>query len=279
MDNALLGAGLLGIVGLLGLGYVLWYVQAWAWPWRRILPLLPTPALAIASSYGVYAFNRMFVPVWVAVAMAAAYELVYIGFAAMTSISAEARAFGRRIAQAAAGISFLQNLIAALLHALPEVRAVIADLSMAWQIGVWALLAALHAVQVFVAYFSAEMTLHRAHADDAYAAQRTQPRYPPPVPMSVDNDADDDSAAVDNGADDDSTAVDNDVNSPTPDIKNATPDMEDPRAVTARRLRSETNPATGRPYTWQEIADVIGVNSRQAAQRLATKGTTHGGAK
>jgi len=45
--------------------------------WRGILARLPLPMLALAASYGVYEFARLFVPMWVALVQAAAFELTY----------------------------------------------------------------------------------------------------------------------------------------------------------------------------------------------------------
>lgn len=129
-------------------------------PWRAVLAMLPTPMLGFASSYGVYAFNTHFAPPWVAIIMAAAYEVTYVGIAAFANLSTSQVDKGNKIARDAAVISFAQNALAGLVYIQPSVRGY-----EAW--GAWSLLvnlplAALHAAQVWIAYRAANFTLHKS---------------------------------------------------------------------------------------------------------------------
>lgn len=127
-------------------------------PWRIVLAMLPTPMLGFASSYGVYAFNSYFVPGWVAIAMAAAYELTYVGLASYTALNTKQKTIGLLISRDAAWISFAQNGLVGLAHIQPSVM----DYSNwgAWALAINVPLAALHAAQVWIAYRTANFTLH-----------------------------------------------------------------------------------------------------------------------
>ena len=127
-------------------------------PWRIVLAMLPTPMLGFASSYGVYAFNSYFVPGWVAIAMAAAYELTYVGLASYTALNTKQKDIGLLISRDAAWISFAQNGLVGLAHIQPSVMGYSNWGALALAINVP--LAALHAAQVWIAYRTANFTLH-----------------------------------------------------------------------------------------------------------------------
>lgn len=139
--------------------------------WRKVLAMLPTPMLGFASSYGVYAFNRLFVPAWVAVVMAAAYETTYVGLAALDNLDDAQRKRAKRIALIAATISFAQNAIAGIFHAVPELRGWIAQWQALPRVGLYGGGSLLHAAQVWIAFATADLTLHRPAAQ----APRKQP--------------------------------------------------------------------------------------------------------
>lgn len=139
--------------------------------WRKVLAMLPTPMLGFASSYGVYAFNRLFVPAWVAVIMAAAYETTYVGLAALDNLDDAQRKRAKRIALIAATISFAQNAIAGIFHAVPELRGWIAQWQALPRVGLYGGGSLLHAAQVWIAFATADLTLHRPAAQ----APRKQP--------------------------------------------------------------------------------------------------------
>lgn len=131
-------------------------------PWRSILAMLPTPMLGFASSYGVYAFNTRLTPEWVAMVMAAAFEMTYIGIAAYVNLSRSQVDKGRAIARDAAIISFCQNAIAGLFYVQPSLLSYQAS---RWALAVNLPLALLHAAQVWIAYRAANFTLHGSSSD------------------------------------------------------------------------------------------------------------------
>jgi len=67
--------------------------------------------LALTASYGVYEFQVLFTPAWVALASAAAFELVYVALAVLKTFD---RVRATRIAAAAVGVSVTYNSLAAL---------------------------------------------------------------------------------------------------------------------------------------------------------------------
>lgn len=130
-------------------------------PWRAALAVAPLPMLALAASYGVYSFSRLFVPAWVAVASAAAFELTYLGLAVLTGLSADQRRRARAISLGAVGVSVLYNALAGLLHRRPELL----TLPGAWGLAADILLAVAHGVPLaLVAFFVADLLLHREAA-------------------------------------------------------------------------------------------------------------------
>ena len=123
--------------------------------WRSILARLPLPMLALAASYGVYEFARLFVPVWVALVQAAAFELTYIGLA-VVQVSADQRRRARLISIGAVVVSVLYNTLSGLFHRRPEV---LVDLPLAADVA----LALLHGAPLaWVAFLVADLLLHAA---------------------------------------------------------------------------------------------------------------------
>jgi hypothetical protein len=122
--------------------------------WRAVLPRLPLPTLALAASYGVYAFSRLFVPEWVAVTQAAAFELTYIGLAAATDLGAASRRRAAMVSVAAVVVSIIYNTLAGLFHRNPDWL----DTLDPWH--EWGL-AVLHGAPLaWVAYVVAQLLLH-----------------------------------------------------------------------------------------------------------------------
>jgi hypothetical protein len=132
--------------------------------WRKVLASMPVPMLSFASSYGVYAYNLLFVPPWVAVVMAAAYDATFTGIAALDGLDPAQRNRGKRIAFWAAIISYSQNAIAGIVHAVPDVRAYLEAWPMLARVAMFGVGALLHAAQVWIAYHAADFTLHRPDA-------------------------------------------------------------------------------------------------------------------
>lgn len=121
---------------------------------RWLLPRLPLPMLALAASYGVYQFALLFVPAWVAMAQASAFELVYISLATIETPSLNQRGKARAISVGAVAVSVLYNSLAGYFHrnglgALP----------------LWGemVLAVLHGAPLaIVAYLVADLLLHKS---------------------------------------------------------------------------------------------------------------------
>lgn len=120
--------------------------------WRIVLAHLPLPMLALAASYGVYTFNLLFVPEWVAITSAAAFELTYIGLA-VTTLHASNTTRATMISASAVAVSIIYNSLAALFHRAPYLL----------ELGLWMdiPLAILHGLPLaLVAYFVADLLLH-----------------------------------------------------------------------------------------------------------------------
>jgi hypothetical protein len=152
--------------------------------WRIILARLPLPMLALSASYGVYSFALLFVPHWVAVVQAAAFELTYIGLAVQPLMREDARQRATAISVGAVLVSILYNTLAGLFHRNP-----------AWLVDMWTWyeisLAVLHGAPLaWVAYLVADLLLH---TDAAHAPAPTPvlsyAREAEPLPAPVAHDA------------------------------------------------------------------------------------------
>ncbi len=123
--------------------------------WRAVLSRAPLPMLALAASHGVYSYNLLFVPVWVALVSAAAFELTYCGLS-VVRLTADQQPRARRIAASAVVVSVIYNTLAGLFHRRPEL---LADLTL----GLDVTLAILHGLPLaIVAYSVAHLLLHDA---------------------------------------------------------------------------------------------------------------------
>ena len=115
---------------------------------------MPLPMLALAASYGVYEFSRLFVPPWVALVQAAAFELTYVGLA-VVQVQSDQRTRARWISLGAVVVSIAYNTIAGLFHrepALLEAAPLWANVA----------LALLHGAPLaWVAFLVADLLLHR----------------------------------------------------------------------------------------------------------------------
>lgn len=122
--------------------------------WRSVLAVMPLPMLALAASYGVYEFSRLFVPPWVALVQAAAFELTYVGLA-VVQVQSDQRTRARWISLGAVVVSIAYNTIAGLFHrepALLEAAPLWANVA----------LALLHGAPLaWVAFLVADLLLHR----------------------------------------------------------------------------------------------------------------------
>lgn len=125
--------------------------------WRGVLARLPLPMLAIPASYGVFEFTHLFVPWWVAVMQAAAFETVYVGLAAYDKLTQADKWRALGISGFAVFASVAYNTLAGMFTLDPT-------LLQSWK-GSWegvAVLAALHGVPLaLLAFFVSNFTLHR----------------------------------------------------------------------------------------------------------------------
>lgn len=130
--------------------------------WRELVARSALPMLALAASYGVYDFARLFVPQWVAVVQASAFELVYIGLAT-ARLSRDQQRRARAISLGAVVVSASYNTLAGYFHRRPDTLP-----GLDW----WgdAVLALLHGVPLAVlAYLVADLLLHASTSEAAIA--------------------------------------------------------------------------------------------------------------
>lgn len=135
--------------------------------WRDWLGRLALPLLALPAAWGVYQFQLLFVPWFIAALAALAFETVYLGLAVAPTHSPR-RAV--TISAAAVIVSAVYNALASALHLRPDLLA--PPLSLASV----ALLALLHGAPLAVlAYAVASHLLHAPLAD------RREPDSDPPA--------------------------------------------------------------------------------------------------
>lgn len=121
--------------------------------WRSILARLPLPTLALAAAYGVWRFQALFTPWYVAAISALSFELVYIGLAVVRLVPVDRRR-ATLISVGAVVVSVIYNSLSALFEIRPALliaRPLWADVSLAVAHGLP--LAA-------VAFFVADLLLH-----------------------------------------------------------------------------------------------------------------------
>lgn len=135
--------------------------------WRDVLARLPLPMLALAASYGVYRFAAMFVPVWVAIVQAAAFELVYIGLA-VVRLDDRQQKRAQAISIGAVIVSMAYNTLDGLFHRRPELLA-------APDLWLDVSLALLHGVPLaLLAYLVADLLLHSTNGHNQKATESTK---------------------------------------------------------------------------------------------------------
>lgn len=121
-------------------------------PWRGILARLPLPMLALAASYGVYSYALLFVPEWVAIVQAAAFECTYIGLAVVQTTD---RRRATAISLGAVVASVIYNSLSGWFHTQPDMLAGADRIA-------WLCLAVLHGMPLaWVAFLISNLLLHQ----------------------------------------------------------------------------------------------------------------------
>ena len=132
--------------------------------------------LALVASYGVYSFQRLFVPLPIAILSAAAFEATYIGLALMR-LHRHDRRRAVVVGWAAVAVSVVYNSLAALIHLRPTlmtIRPLWSDVA----------LAVAHGLPLAViAYALADMIMHRDASDRLDASDRPAALAPDQAPM------------------------------------------------------------------------------------------------
>lgn len=122
--------------------------------WREVLARLPLPLLALAASYGVYSYAQIYVPGWIALVQAGAFELTYIGLSVIKNLELSQQRRARKIGLGAVIVSIIYNSLAGLFERRP-------DLLHEVPLPVEVVLAALHGAPLaWVAYLVADLLLH-----------------------------------------------------------------------------------------------------------------------
>jgi hypothetical protein len=138
--------------------------------WREFLAVIPLPMLALAASYGVYSYVRIFVPEWVAIAQASAFEMVYVGLS-VVQVQQTQRNRAVMISIGAVVTSVVYNTLAGLFYRQPSL---LVDTSIVFD----TILALLHGAPLaWVAFLLADLLLHRE-----------QPREQASIELSLDCD-------------------------------------------------------------------------------------------
>ena len=115
-------------------------------PWRMMIARSALPLLALSASYGVYEFAQLFVPTWVAVVSAAAFEITCLGLALMDLAESERRR-ANLIAVVAVVVSATTNWVAGYLYFSAHSTLNLAP----WQIG---LLSLLHSAPIALLFYA-----------------------------------------------------------------------------------------------------------------------------
>jgi hypothetical protein len=134
--------------------------------WRGFLARLPLPLLALAASYGVYRFATLFVPQWVAITQACAFEATYLGLAVVQGLDVPARRRAAYIGMGAVAVSIIYNSLDGLFHRRPEL---LVDMPLWAEVG----LAVLHGAPLaLVSYLVANLLLHDSKSNNAVQSDK-----------------------------------------------------------------------------------------------------------
>ncbi len=88
---------------------------------NTLVAKIALPLLAFPASYCVYVFAQEFVPFWVAIIEAAAFELTYIGLALIGNMNTNQRTLAKNVSVGAVVISIIYATIAAAIHLQPGI--------------------------------------------------------------------------------------------------------------------------------------------------------------
>lgn len=88
--------------------------------WFRVFSALPLVMLGISASYGVFHFATHFIPVWVAVVEAMAFEATYIRLGLISALNEKEKDLATRVSLGAVAVSVLYNTIAGAMVVYPE---------------------------------------------------------------------------------------------------------------------------------------------------------------
>lgn len=134
---------------------------------KWLLPRLPLPMLALSASYGVYKFALLFVPQWVAIIQASAFEMTYIGLATIEAETVDQKRRAVAISVGAVVVSVLYNSLAGFFH-----RNALGSMPLLGEV----ILAVLHGAPLaIVAYLVADLLLHKSQEPAATVATSEKP--------------------------------------------------------------------------------------------------------
>lgn len=188
MISIIIGAIALTLFNIVIFATTVQRLRATGISWRKVFASLPTPMTGIAASYGVYAFNVIFLPAWVAAIEAAAFETVYIGLPALDNLTPEQHAKARKVAMYAGWVSFVQNIGSAFFYTAIGKKAIIGiEASSMWvSVPFFLVLATIHALMVWIGYHSAVLVFHRNAAPVAATLRAPELAQPDPQPTQLD---------------------------------------------------------------------------------------------
>lgn len=124
--------------------------------YRNVAAIVALLLLAFTASYGVYTFQLLFVPWWIALVSAASFEATYIGLA-LARLTQTSRKRAAIISLAAVAVSITYNSLSAFFQLSPEILAERYTM-------LNGVLAVLHGLPLaLVAYFVADLIIHQSN--------------------------------------------------------------------------------------------------------------------
>lgn len=120
----------------------------------EVIQIAPLPMLGLAASYGVYFFAIQFVPWFIALIEASAFELIYIGLASMKGLSEKQKKRAAKVSKLAVVVSMIYNTLAAAIH---QDTTLIEDLGPFW---FWTIAVIHGAPLALLGYYIADLKFH-----------------------------------------------------------------------------------------------------------------------